>query len=152
MGFPLVIGYGNPLRGDDGLGPEVARRVGEIISGTALEILTPHQLAPELAEPVSRARLVIFVDARLGEIAGAWTSEEIKPADTLPPAITHHLTPPVLLAYARALYGACPRALAVSVVAASFECGEQLSPAVAAAVPDVVRFIGERVRRPAETV
>jgi hydrogenase maturation protease len=146
MSKVLIIGYGNPLRGDDGFGIEVARCLKEIIRDEPVEILAQHQLMPELADPVSRALLVIFVDARVGDTPGQWSCEEVKPAEQMPQPVTHHFTPAALLAYAQMVFGACPRALVVSTVAASFECGERLSPAVAAAVPEVVKFIGEQVR------
>lgn len=42
---PLVIGIGNPLRGDDGVGALLAEQVG----GCSVQHLTP-ELAAELAE------------------------------------------------------------------------------------------------------
>ena len=46
----LVIGYGNELRGDDGVGPRVARelspRLGVSFGVSAIDV---HQLMPELA-------------------------------------------------------------------------------------------------------
>jgi hydrogenase maturation protease len=66
----LIIGYGNPLRGDDGLGVEVACCLKEIIRDESVEVLSQHQLMPELADPVSRASLVVFVDARVGDTPG----------------------------------------------------------------------------------
>ena len=142
----LLIGYGNPLRGDDGLGVEVARRLAETVRDPSVEVLMPHQLTPELAEPVSRAGLVIFVDACAGDTPGRWSCEEVKAAEQLPQPVAHHFTPAALLAYAQTLFGARPRALVVSVVAGSFECGDRLTPAVAAVVPKVVKFISEQVR------
>ena len=58
----LVIGYGNELRGDDGVGPRVARAVSDwrLPGVTALAV---HQLAPELAEPLSLSDAAVFVDA-----------------------------------------------------------------------------------------
>ena len=75
----LVIGYGNRLRGDDGVGWEVASRLAAAVPSEAAHILTVHQLTPELAEPVSEADLVIFIDAsRVGE-PGTWRCDHIKP-------------------------------------------------------------------------
>lgn len=146
MSKVLIIGYGNPLRGDDGLGVEVARCLKEIIRDESVEVLSQHQLMPELADPVSRASLVVFVDACVGDTPGHWSCEEVKPTEQPPQPVSHHFTPATLLAYAQMVFGACPRALAVSVVAGSFECGDRLSPAVAAVVPEVVKFIREQVR------
>ena len=57
----LVIGYGNTLRSDDGAGQRVAELVAEWKLPN-VRSLPVHQLTPELAEPISQAELVIFVD------------------------------------------------------------------------------------------
>jgi hydrogenase maturation protease len=59
----LIIGYGNPLRGDDDVGWEAASRLAAALPSEAVHILAVHQLTPELAEAVSEADLLIFVDA-----------------------------------------------------------------------------------------
>src|ERR1035441_6445297 len=58
----LVIGYGNTLRGDDGVGPRVAEAI-EKLNLPGVRTLVCQQLSPEYADPVSRARTVVFVDA-----------------------------------------------------------------------------------------
>lgn len=128
----LIIGYGNPLRGDDGLGPRAA----DLLGGMVL-----HQLNPELAEPISRAGLVIFIDAAETGRPGEWTCVEVRPAPSAERLFTHHLDPGALLAAARALYGRAPRALLFTMAGESFDLGEELSPAVAAALPELVKAI-----------
>ena len=59
----LVVGYGNPLRSDDGIGWHAARLLATDPRLDRARVLTRHQLAPELAEDVSRASLVVLVDA-----------------------------------------------------------------------------------------
>ncbi len=57
----LVIGYGNELRRDDGIGPRVARAVADWdIPG--VRALAVHQLTPELAVDIAQAKEVVFVD------------------------------------------------------------------------------------------
>ena len=46
----LVVGYGNSLRGDDGIGWHAARLLTDDPRLTGARVLTHHQLAPELAE------------------------------------------------------------------------------------------------------
>jgi hydrogenase maturation protease len=48
----LIIGYGNPLREDDGVGWQVADQLLKNSEGS-IKVLTAHQLTPELAEPIS---------------------------------------------------------------------------------------------------
>jgi hypothetical protein len=50
-----------------------------------------------------------------------------------------------LLAYAQAIFKASPRALFVSVAGDSFDCDQELTPSVAAALPAVERFIREQI-------
>ncbi len=59
-----MIGYGNTLRSDDGVGPRVAMAVASW-GWPGLKAIAVHQLTPELAEPLAAAELAIFVDARL---------------------------------------------------------------------------------------
>ena len=70
MAGVLVIGVGNPLRGDDGLGWHAAEHLRERLVELHATVTSCHQLIPELAEPVSRAERVIFIDARVGPTPG----------------------------------------------------------------------------------
>lgn len=58
----LVIGYGNPGRRDDGLGPAFAARVEELsLPGIAVE--SDYQLAIEHAHLAAQHDIVVFTDA-----------------------------------------------------------------------------------------
>lgn len=138
----LVIGYGNPLRGDDGFGPALAAQLHDALQNhTAVEIIACHQLTPELAEPLSRAQRVVFIDAADGGAPGAIAWQDIQtaadaPTQTTAARFTHQLTPPTLLAYAQSLYGAAPaQAFLLTVGGENFGYGESLSASVAAAMP-----------------
>jgi hydrogenase maturation protease len=133
----LVVGYGNPLRGDDGVGPEVARRLAAELSDPEIVILAVHQLTPELTEPLSQARLALFIDASSEGTPGQVRVEEIQ---ARPPeqSFTHEFDPPMLLAAAQLLYGRCPEARLVSLAGQSFEFEETLSAPVMQALPEAV--------------
>ena len=130
----LIIGYGNPLRGDDGFGWHAALRLREIIHDDGIEILPVHQLTPELMDPISRARRVIFIDAAVGDDAGTLTVITIETTGGPAPAFTHFATPAALLQGASSLYGAKPEALLITVVGLDFELGEKLSEPVQVAL------------------
>src|SRR5579863_2441204 len=66
MSRTLIIGIGNPLRGDDGLGWRAVESLRQIASLQEVETVTCHQLTPEMAESVSRAERVVFIDAYVG--------------------------------------------------------------------------------------
>jgi hydrogenase maturation protease len=144
---PLVIGYGNPLRGDDGVGCAAADVLRGLVSEgalDALDVLTVRQLTPELADDVARASRVVFIDASVDAPPGCVGVVAVVPgAGTAGSGFTHQCDPGALLALAALVYGRAPAAWLVTVGAADFECEERLSPAVAAAVPDLV----DRARR-----
>jgi hydrogenase maturation protease len=67
----LVIGFGNELRRDDGAGPRVARTVADWhLPG--VRALAVHQLTPELAAELARAKRVVFVDAAVDAEKVCW--------------------------------------------------------------------------------
>jgi hydrogenase maturation protease len=136
----LIIGYGNPLRGDDGLGWQVAGELAKCVDAL-ISVVAVHQLTPELAEPVSDADLIIFVDASCDGEPGSWRCESIRPESETSQVYAHYFTPASLLGYANAIFNAKPTALLISAAAGSFDYGEVLTPSVAAVVPQMVRFI-----------
>src|SRR5262245_312059 len=111
----LVIGYGNPLRQDDGVGWRFAHDWSVSVKGDDVVVLACHQLTPEMAEPISRAALVVFVDARQGAEPGRVEVRAVRPDSDAAPAFSHHFGPGALLGLAHALYGAAPEAFVVSV-------------------------------------
>jgi hydrogenase maturation protease len=143
MPHTLIIGYGNPLRGDDGFGWHAAVRLQELIRDEGVEILAVHQLTPELMEPITRARRVIFIDAAVGEDPGTMTVAPLAVAGGPAPAFTHFATPAALLEGAQSLYGARPEALLITVVGLDFELGEQLSEPVRLALESLA---GTKIR------
>jgi hydrogenase maturation protease len=128
----LIIGYGNPLRGDDGFGYRAAERIPGAIA--------VHQLTPELMDPISRADHVIFLDASAEGVPGEVRRRELMPAEGGRP-FTHHATPEGLLAGALQLYGRCPQATLITVSGGSFDLSESLSPEVQSALEEVLRAV-----------
>ena len=135
----LVIGYGNPLRGDDGVGPVLAERIRESNSSAKVAVRVLPQLTPELAEDLSRARYAIFLDVSAELPPGEIAESQIEPADAFPSSFTHHLTPATLLFLAREWYGACPGATLLTVGGADFDYRIGLSREVEAALPALQR-------------
>lgn len=134
----LILGYGNSLRGDDGVGWRAAERLREAVRDPAVEIAAVDQLTPEWMEAVSRVARVIFIDACRGTVPGEVREFSVE-ADAAGARITHDLTPEALLAGAKALYGNAPPATMVTVTGADFSLSEQLSPAAQRALDQVVR-------------
>ena len=138
MSKTLVIGYGNPLRGDDGLGWRVAERLAERLPADQVEILTCQQLTPELAATLSRASFVLFIDASVQEPPGTFRLQSVQPAQLTPTTFSHHLTPGQLLTLSQQLYAAAPAAQLLSVGGLEFGAQEQLSASVAALLPHLL--------------
>jgi hydrogenase maturation protease len=137
----LIVGYGNPLRGDDAFGWRVAQRLLELPHDPSIEILCLHQLTPELMDPLSRADFAIFIDASAGEEPGAIFERRIEPQPAARASFTHHATPEALLAGARALYGQAAEAVMISVAGADFSLGTQLSPPVAGRLAEAISAV-----------
>ena len=134
----VVVGYGNVLRCDDGVGWHAAERLVDDPRMDGVEVLQRHQLTPELALDISAASLVVVIDAssRLGP--GEVRVDRVEPAVDDGPSGSHRLTPATLVALSHALYGRAADVFAVSCGVQSLEVGEHLSPVVDAALPRLV--------------
>ena len=141
----LVIGYGNTLRRDDGVGPLVAEAVAAL-GLPGVRTLVCHQLTPELADPIARAQTVVFVDAAAGAVG------EVKLGRVTPSAsiqlMAHASSPEHLLALARELFGHAPTGWLLAIPADDFNFGEGLSARTQAGLALAV----EEIRRLAAVV
>ena len=142
----LVIGYGNTLRGDDGAGFLAAELLRDRIHRPDIEILSQHQLLPELMEPISRASRVIFIDASVSGRAGKVHRIPLRPAPACA-RVTHHATPEALLAGAQSLYGHTPEATLYVIPGRNFQVGQELTPSVRRAVDQLVDALEKEIAR-----
>jgi hydrogenase maturation protease len=141
----LVIGYGNPLRTDDGIGWHAAERLAIDPRLDGVTVVQRHQLTPELALDVSQAALVVLVDASRDQPAGTFLIDLVQRADRTTTQLTHRFDPSSLVGLADDLYGHAPDIFAVSVGVESLELGDRLSPLLEAALPRVVDAVVELV-------
>ena len=121
----LVIGYGNTLRRDDGVGPSVAEAVAALALPGVRTLACPL-LTPELAEPVSQARVVIFVDAAV-DAPREVQLRTLAPADSSQ-IMAHAASPATLLALARDVFGHAPEAWLITVPVEDLGIGDEFSP------------------------
>jgi len=92
---PLIIGYGNPLREDDGMGWRAAQLLeAQLAPGTA-DVIQCQELTPELAARFEGASLVVFLDAACDQHPGTVSSEEVNAGGNS--AWSHHLSPAQLV-------------------------------------------------------
>ncbi|HUO09249.1 MAG TPA: hydrogenase maturation protease [Phycisphaerae bacterium] len=128
----LVIGYGNPMRTDDGAGPAVASLLAHSLrSSPNCRCDTAHQLVPEHAEELLYAPRVLFIDASVDVPPGQIRISRLLPSEPSPHNLTHHLAPQTLLWMTSMLFGRVPQAWSVAIGAADLSVGNQLSAAVA---------------------
>jgi hydrogenase maturation protease len=137
----LILGYGNPLRSDDGLGWQAAVQLFRNNKSPDVEVLPCHQLTPELADPISKAATVLFIDCSKKGTPGEFRCEELY-WQTGSVSYTHDLSPGALLDLASQLYGCCPRAYLLTICGECFVTGDTLSPIVSEQLPK----LKERVR------
>ncbi len=137
----LIIGCGNPLRGDDGLAWEAAERLGGELGTSGVEVLQQHQLTPELAEPVSQADLVIFVDARVDGAQGEVACRRIEANSSSEGILSHQLGATEVVALAEHLYRHAPVCYLVTMTGAWFGYSEELSASIQAALPMLIDCI-----------
>lgn len=144
----LIIGYGNPLRGDDALGPVVAKHLAQHYRDDAnVHVCTVHQLTPELSEKLTDCGTVLLIDARHHAPAGKIFVEDVQPAtQSTSRAFSHYVTPPELLLLARSLYASSPRMFLAGITATAFDVGEPLSLPVRAALPLLFEKIAALVK------
>ena len=135
-GSILLIGFGNPGRLDDGLGPafaEAATRLadngllGDRLLGNRLTVESCYQLAVEHAAQVANFDVVIFADADV-RCPEPYRFERLQPC-TEAAFTTHHVEPATLLGLARDLFGATPDGYLLGIRGYEFnDFGERLSP------------------------
>ena len=125
----LILGYGNPLRGDDAMGLVAAERLGGIAA---------LQLTPELAERIAQADTVIFLDADATVAPGEISVKAVVPRDG---TLDHQATPGGLLLLVRMVYGAIPKSWLIGMGGEDFGLREGLTAAAERAVERAVAFV-----------
>ena len=137
----LVLACGNALRGDDGVALHIASCVNGVC-GPDTMVHTDQQWAPELAQPISQAEMVVFLDASARMPPGEIACSELGTGSTSASSFTHEISPQALLALAQNLYGSRPsRAYLLTVGGASFDLKEGLSEPVSHAIPQAIERI-----------
>jgi hydrogenase maturation protease len=122
----LVIGYGNTLRGDDGVGPRVAEAIGHLRLSGVRTLICPL-LTPELADQISRAGKVIFVDAAV-DAPNEVQWRKLEPGETSQ-LMAHAADPRTMLALSRDVFGRVPEAWWLTIPAVELGFSEEFSAA-----------------------
>jgi hydrogenase maturation protease len=149
----VVIGVGNPDRGDDALGLEVARQLRAGSPGDVLVLEEDGDAAGLLAALEGR-RLAVIVDAASSGAAPGAVRRFEAHSGPLPACLrhasSHSLGPAEAVELARALGGLPPAVIVYGVEGHCFGPGRRMSPAVEAAIPEVVSRILEDLQASVE--
>lgn len=146
MGSILIAGFGNVLRGDDGFGVEVVRRLKAAEPRADVEVMEIGtggiRLAQELLTP---REVLIIVDAMTrGEKPGTVYVLEVDAVNPVTEVDMHLAVPSRALSVAQALNALPPRIFMVGCEPAEAdELSMELTPAVRDAVEVAIRRIEE---------
>ncbi|MCB1761970.1 MAG: hydrogenase maturation protease [Gammaproteobacteria bacterium] len=115
----LVLGCGNPARGDDGLGPALIQGI-EIAALEGIETRVDYQLCVEDALDIGSFTEVIIVDASSSVLP---PYQHYSLPQRLEPVTfdTHSLSPEALIHLARTLFGATNQASVLAIRGYHFE-------------------------------
>jgi len=142
----LVIGYGNPGRLDDGLGPAFV----DALEALALPNVTfdaDYQLTVEDAADLAGHDVVVFVDA---DASGA-EPFYLRPVETDQMEIsfsTHHVTPEAVIALGQEIFNVSPEAYVIGIRGYEFnEFGQRLSDGAQANLSAALTYFQEILNR-----
>ena len=141
-GHLLVIGYGSTLRSDDAAGRKVAEAI-EALQLPSVSVISRDLLTAELAEPISHASEVVFVDASVepGETVRVRT---LAPAESSQ-ILAHAADPRTLLALARDVFGQAPPAWWVTIPVENLGIGEQISAKAESGIEKAIQQVKTRL-------
>ena len=141
----LVIGIGNPSRGDDALGPRAAEHIAALgLAG--VEVLTDFQLQVEHALDLVGRQRVLFIDASAA-LDDAYAMAPLAAAQDASVS-THALAPSAVLYCHEQLVGPAPPSWLLAIRGQSFELGEALSARAAAALAAALAAIRPWLQAP----
>ena len=140
----LVIGVGNPFRGDDAAGLLVARLLKDMGLDSSM-IVEQSGEGAALMEAWKGAGAVILIDA-VSSGSSPGTFHCLEPIQQPLPAqmfhsSTHAFSLPDAIEMARALNELPPRLLVFGIEGRNFQAGAELSPEVSDALPKVAKQV-----------
>jgi hydrogenase maturation protease len=137
-----LVGIGNILRGDDGLGNYIIEAFASLKMNN-VNTFAVHQLQIELLEELQYFDAVIFVDASLKK--DALSFEKVHAGSFVPTASSHRMDAEMLVQLSKKLYHSNTCFYSCAVKGYHFEMGNNLSPQAKAnakkAIEKIVSFI-----------
>lgn len=142
-GGMLILGYGNPGRRDDGLGPAFAERVASR-AWAGVETDADYQLTVEDGAALAGREAVMFVDASC-EGPEPFSFDRIGPSEEIT-FTTHSVSPESVLAIAEEHFGGAPEAWVLAIRGYEFDFREGLTPRAEINLEKAFEFVQTWVR------
>jgi len=141
----LVMGFGNPGRLDDGLGPTLAARL-EALGLPGVTVDSDYQLTVEDAAQVAAHDVAIFVDAHVS-CPPPFVFERLQPRPGASFS-SHSVRPDAVLGLAHTLFGGTTEGYVLGIRGHAFnEFGEYLSPEARANLDAACVFLVASLKR-----
>jgi hydrogenase maturation protease len=143
----LLLCIGNELRGDDGAGAVLGRKM-DALSMEGVRVESAMQLFPEHAELAGQSDVCVLVDASLDtETVLLRRSEATEQAQ----GELHSMSFASLLSLCETLYGQQPEAWVCEIPAADFGYGTRLGERCEAAVDEAFRQLADFLQKALES-
>ncbi len=143
-GRVLLIGYGNPGRQDDGLGPRLAERIAAA-GLPGVDVDSDYQLTVEDAHAAAACTAVVFADAAVN--GPEPFSLQPVAGDATPGFTSHGVEPAEVVGLARQLFGSGVQGYALAIRGYAFDTFEEkLTERAAANLDAAAAFITSRLR------
>jgi hydrogenase maturation protease len=137
-----IVGIGNTLRSDDGVGAYVCETLAKQ-SITGVHIITSLQLDTNMIEELIGFDQVIFVDAAID--TAEVTLQQITKEHTSPQSFSHHINAAMLARLAEQLYEAKTKFYICAVPGFNFELGNTISKQAKKNATKAVAFVQARI-------
>ncbi|MBW1744424.1 MAG: HyaD/HybD family hydrogenase maturation endopeptidase [Deltaproteobacteria bacterium] len=147
----IVLGVGNLLLSDEGVGVHVAKKLMEMKLPPGVQVVEGGTDGFRLMNVVTEADRLIIVDAvKGGEVPGSIYRFDIKDAPTYPDVYktSVHQIGILEVVHLSELVGKTPETTIIGVEPKSLDMGMELSPEVEAKLPRIIELIFEEVNHP----
>jgi len=148
----VVLGVGNLLLSDEGVGVHVAKKLMEMNLPPGVQVVEGGTDGFKLMNVVTEADRLIVVDAvKGGEAPGSVYRFDIKDAPTYPDAYktSVHQIGILEVVHLSELVGKTPETTIIGVEPKSLDMGMELSPEVEAKLPKIIELVLQEISHPA---
>ena len=149
----MILGVGNLLLSDEGVGVHVANKLMKMDLPAGVEVIEGGTDGFRLMNVVTEADRLIVVDAvKGGSPPGSIYRFDIKDAPSSPDAFktSVHQIGILEVVHLSELIGQTPETTVIGVEPGSLEMGMELSPEVQEKMPKIIELILEEVKRPSQ--